>query len=322
MSIIAHFQYSSKEKLRIVNMYRNGRFSINSICSRYRISKATLMRWNRKFDGSIQSLDNLSRRPKSMHPNAHTPKEIEKIINLIRRNPHIGLTELYSKLRVQINYSRCYSSLYRFLVKTGHYKRNKTIYKVYKPKKYFTPELLAEKMQLDVKYVPRDCNANLQDDYKYYQYTIIDEASRERFIYAYKEHSSFSTIDFVKRAIAYFGYIPKTIQTDNGFEFTYTTDTKNDQIHPFDVLCNELNIEHKLIRPRTPRHNGKVERSHRNDNVRFYQYLKFYSFDDLQNQMASYLKRSNNICMTPLNYKTPIEKRKELISQNKVFIRN
>ncbi len=43
MSIIAHFQYSSKEKLRIVNMYRNGRFSISSICSRYRISKATLM---------------------------------------------------------------------------------------------------------------------------------------------------------------------------------------------------------------------------------------------------------------------------------------
>ena len=282
MSIIAHFQYSSKEKLRIVNMYRNGRFSINSICSRYRISKATLMRRNRKFDGSIQSLDNLSRRPKLMHPNAHTPKEIEKIINLIKRNPHIGLTELYSKLRVQINYSRCYSSLYRFLVKTGHYKKNKTVYKVYKPKKYFTPELLAEKMQLDVKYVPRDCNANLQDDYKYYQYTIIDEASRERFIWRF-------------------------IGNLRSF---------------YDVLCNELNIEHKLIRPRTPRHNGKVERSHRNDNVRFYQYLKFYSFDDLQNQMASYLKRSNNICMTPLNYKTPIEKRKELISQNKVFIRN
>ena len=52
---------------------------------------------------------------------------ISKIINLIKRNPHIGLTELYSKLRVQINYSRCYSSLYRFLVKTGHYKKNKTV---------------------------------------------------------------------------------------------------------------------------------------------------------------------------------------------------
>ena len=41
-------------------------------------------------------------------------------------------------------------------------------------------------------------------DTKFYQYTIIDEASRERFIYPYKEQSSFSTIDFVKRAIVYF----------------------------------------------------------------------------------------------------------------------
>ena len=35
--------------------------------------------------------------------------------------------------------------------------------------------------------------------------------------------------------------------------------------------------------PRTPCHNGKVERSHRNDNERFYKYLSFYSYDDLIN---------------------------------------
>ena len=322
MSIIAQFQYPSKEKARIVSMYKKNHYSVCYVCTKYSISKATLMRWCKIFDGTIQSLDNKSRKPKSPHPSSHTPFEIEKILNLIKRNPRIGLTELYSKLRSQINYKRHYASLYRFLVKTGHYKKHKTVYKIYKPKKYFTPELLGEKMQLDVKFVPIDCNANLQDDYKYYQYTIIDEASRERFIYAYNEHSSFSTIDFVKRAITYFGYIPKTIQTDNGSEFTYTRENKDDITHPFDILCKELNIEHKLIRPRTPRHNGKVERSHRNDNIRFYQFLKFYNLDDLQVQMRAYLKRSNNIGMTPLNYKTPIEKRKELIMQNKVFIRS
>ena len=51
---------------------------------------------------------------------------------------------------------------------------------------------------------------------KFYQYTIIDEASRERFIYPYKEQSSYSTVDFVKHVIVYFGYKPITIQTDNG----------------------------------------------------------------------------------------------------------
>ena len=34
--------------------------------------------------------------------------------------------------------------------------------------------------------------------------------------------------------------------------------------------------------------------------------------------MKAYLRRSNNIGMTPLNYKTPIEVRNELITSNKI----
>ena len=136
---------------------------------------------------------------------------------------------------------------------------------------------------------------------------MIDEASRERFIYPYKEQSSYSTVDFVKRAIVYFNYQPQIIQTDNGSEFTHTK--KTDRVHPLDVLLNELNIKHQLIRPRTPRHNGKVERSHRNDQNRFYNFLKFYSYEDLIKQMKAYLKRSNNIPMQVLGWISPIQKR-------------
>lgn len=139
---------------------------------------------------------------------------------------------------------------------------------------------------------------------------MIDEASRERFLYAYKEQSSYSTIDFVKRAIIYFGYAPETIQTDNGSEFTHTS--KTDRIHPFDLLCRQLNIHHKTIPPRTPWHNGKVERSHRNDQDRFYNHLKFYSYEDLQQQMKRYLRRSNRIPMSVLGWKSPVEMRHEI----------
>ena len=69
------------------------------------------------------------------------------------------------------------------------------------------------------------------------------------------------------------------------------------------------------IRPRTPRHNGKVERSHRNDNERFYSFLSFYSLEDLIKQGTQYLKRSNNIPMQVLNYLTPIEMRQKLLTQ-------
>ena len=120
-----------------------------------------------------------------------------------------------------------------------------------------------------------------------------------------------STVDFVQRCIKYYGYKPKTIQTDNGTEFGYNQ-AKIKKEHPMDTLLKSLGINHYKIRPRTPEHNGKVERSHRNDNERFYSYLKFYSFKDLQEQGARYLKRSNNIPMAVLGYLTPKEKRAEL----------
>lgn len=54
----------------------------------------------------------------------------------------------------------------------------------------------------------------------------------------------------------------------------------------FQVRLMEHGIRHKLIRPFTPRHNGKVERSHRKDNERFYATHLFYSFEDFAKKTA------------------------------------
>ena len=164
---------------------------------------------------------------------------------------------------------------------------------------------------MDVKYVPAACYVGAVPQ-KFYQYTVVDEASRERFIYPYMEQSSYSTIDFLKRAINYFGYKPQILQTDNGAEFTHLK--KTDRTHPLDILCKQLGIVHKRIRPRTPQHNGKVERSHRNDQERFYNHMAFYDYNDLLIQMKRYLNRSNNIPMQALGWNSPLEKRLKLES--------
>ncbi len=57
------------------------------------------------------------------------------------------------------------------------------------------------------------------------------------------------------------------------------------------------------------KYNGKVKRSHRNNQNRFYNYLKFYSYDGLKVQMKAYLKRSNNISMQVLGWLSLIEQR-------------
>ena len=108
------------------------------------------------------------------------------------------------------------------------------------------------------------------------------------------------------------------MQTDNGQELTYTRET--DKTHPLDILLNSLNITYKLIKPRTPRHNGKVERSHRNDQQRFYSYLRFYSYDDLLKQMKAYIKRSNNIPMQSLNWLSPLEMRQQITEKKQYSI--
>lgn len=292
-----------------VKLYRQTN-DIGFVCRRYHISKASLMRWNKAYDGTRESLMNKSHRPHRPHPNAHTEEELTWIRNYHRRNPNIGVCELYGKLRQEKAYSRHPGSLYRVFVRLGYRKKPESTKKKSKHLGHYdTPTELGKKWQMDVKYVPKACYAGT-DGEKFFQYTMIDEASRERFIYAYRENSSDSTVDFVKRAILYFGYIPEVLQTDNGGEFTHAQ--KTDRVHPLDVLCAELQITHKLIRPRTPWHNGKVERSHRNDQERFYNFLRFYSYDDLQIQMKRYLRRSNRIPMSVLNWMTPIQKRQAL----------
>lgn len=67
----------------------------------------------------------------------------------------------------------------------------------------------------------------------------------------------------------------------------------------------ELGIRHKLIRPFTPRHNGKVERSHHKDNEEFYAVHKFFSFSDLQKQLAVWQRQYNAFPMPPLAWRSP-----------------
>lgn len=312
MNSIPHSQrylpHTLTTRFYAVKLYRSG-CKVQFVCRRYHISKASLMRWNKRFDGTKDSLRDKSHKPLSPHPNAHTQTELSWIKNLHRRNPHISVCEMYGKLRSQKGYSRHPGSLYRVYKALGFSSKAHSTKKRRKPQHYHTPDSLGIKWQMDVKHIPAACYVGDMPD-KFYQYTMIDEASRERFIYPYCEQSSYSSIDFLKRAIAHFGYKPETVQTDNGFEFTYPRDYK--RTHPFDIFCEACGINHKLIRPRTPWHNGKVERSHRSDQERFYNFLSFYSFDDLKKQMYRYMRRSNRIPMSVLGWLTPEQKRKQL----------
>ena len=166
-----------------------------------------------------------------------------------------------------------------------------------------------ERVQVDVKVVPRSCIAD--QELRLFQYTAIDEFTRLRFLAAYPEQSTYSSADFLKKLFQWYarrGIRVECVQTDNGFEFTNRfSNSRRDLPTLFEATAAKLGVRHKLIRPYTPRHNGKVERSHREDQKRFYSCHSFYSLDDFAKQLTIHNRRSNNFPMRPLGWRSPSE---------------
>ena len=282
------------------------KYGVSRASRKYNKSRSYIYFWKSRWDGSVESLAEQSRRPHH-HPNEHTEEEITMIRNMHRRNPDLGLPELWHRLKKR-GYTRRLESLYRVMKKLGMLpakkEKKKRIVKPYEQMTY-----PGEQVQIDVKVVPRRCIAD--PELKLYQYTAIDEYTRLRFLYGYEEQSTYSSADFVERCVKWFkrrGITIECVQTDNGFEFTNRfSQSKKDKKTMFENALIRHGIRHKLIRPYTPRHNGKVERSHREDHNKFYSCHRFYSRVDLNAQLAERLSRTNNCPMRPLNWLSPIE---------------
>lgn len=282
------------------------KYGVSRASRKYNKSRSYIYFWKQRWDGTVASLACQSRRP-HRHPNQHTAAELKLIRDMRRRNPELGMIELWRRLR-QRGYTRRPESLFRVMRKMGLFPAEKPK-KQYKPKPYTQMTRPGERVQVDVKVILRRCIAD--SDLRLFQYTAIDEFTRLRFLAAYPEQSTYSSADFLRRLTEWYarrGIKVECVQTDNGFEFTNRFSTSRWNLPTlFEKTAAELGILHKLIRPYTPRHNGKVERSHREDQKRFYSSHSFYSLDDFSKQLAVHNRRSNNLPMRPLSWLSPRE---------------
>ena len=289
--------------------YKHG---VTKAAIKFKMHRKTIYRWREKYDGTAQSLKNKSRRPHS-HPNEHTQEEIKLIKNYKYKNKDTGLVVLWVKLR-KAGYTRTITSLYRVMQRMGIYNKAPSKKKEYEAKPYEQMTYPGERVQIDVKYVPlKSLTKEVKEaDGRYYQYTAIDEYTRKRVLWASKEQSTSASTEFIKIVMKKFKFKIECIQTDNGFEFTNRLNwqgTKKKTM--FEKKLEELGIRHKLIKPKTPRHNGKVERSHRKDQERFYYNKVFCSFEDFKNRLKYWEKVYNDFPMKPLKWLSPNEKLKE-----------
>ena len=289
--------------------YRHG---VTKAAIKFRMYRKTIYRWRERYDGTAKSLIDKSRRPHS-HPMQHTEAEIKMIKDYKAKNKETGLVVLWIKLE-RNGYTRSITSLYRVMQRLGIYKKTPSKKKQYEPKPYQQMTYPGERVQVDVKFVPLNCLTEeiKETEGRYYQYTAIDEYTRKRVLWASKEHSTYASTEFLKVIIKKFPFTIECIQTDNGTEFTNRLNPQaTTKRTKFERTLNHLGIRHKLIKQKTPRHNGKVERSHRKDQERFYYKRKFKSFEEFEKKLGYWEKEYNNFPMKPLGWKSPNDKLKE-----------
>lgn len=145
-----HFRMASitqSMRFREAVIKYSNKYGVTQAAIRYKTNRQYIYRWKKRYDTTLESLRDKSRRP-HFHPNQHTDEEIKLINNIRRRNPDAGLVIFWVKLR-QRGYKRTIPGLYRFLKK-------RTLMAVkprnpkYIPKPYEQMSYPGQRVQIDV----------------------------------------------------------------------------------------------------------------------------------------------------------------------------
>lgn len=274
---------------------------VTKAARKYQTNRQFVYRQLKKYNGSVRSLALKSRRPYS-NPNSHRNDELSLIKRMFKRNGNYGLAEVYVRCKAN-GYKRSFGSMCRQIRKYKFkvVKKSRKSYVKYTNIKGTYP---GEKVQIDIKYVPKECIKFPAYGNKYYQITAIDEYSRKRILKIVKEKSTYETTKFLRSLESNIGFKIKTVQVDNGYEFV-NDDQRSQKMSVFEKVANELGMVLKRIRPYSPWQNGKVERSHREDGKILYNRCTFTSEKDLKNKVKKHERRYNKTAKQVLGFKSP-----------------
>ena len=294
-----------EERLRWVVPIDKKERKLKEVLKVFPYSERTLKRWLQAYrEGGENALIPKSTSPKTQ-PN-ETPIRIKEEIITLRKKVNLCAQKLHWKLEKQglVVPVSTISKIIKQEGLTKTYRKRKVKYVYVRAQR-----LPGELIEIDVKYVPGRIAGK-----RYYQYTAIDTASRWRLLRIYEEQSTYHSILFLKEVIRLFPYPVQAVKTDNGGVFTnyyLGTNKRSDMtvktLHGLDTFCNRNNIIHYLIDPGKPAQNGTVERSHREDQQKFYERNKFKSFNDLKKKILVWNEYYNNLEHCGLNGKTPNE---------------
>ncbi len=268
-------------------------------------SVRSLKRWKKAYE--TRGMNGLI--PKSTAPKTsprETPIRVKEEIFTLRRRTGLCALKLHWRLAKsgRIIPARTIGKLLKKEGLTRKYRVKKTTYKYLRARRQ-----PGELVEIDVKHVPGAIAGK-----HYFQYTAIDTASRWRYLRIFGEESTHHTVLFLADVMTRFPYPITGVKTDNHSTFTnyYTGTNKRSDLtvktlRALDRFCAEHGLIHYLIDPGKPAQNGTVERSHREDQEKFYERYSFSSESELKRKIRVWNDYYNDLEHCGLNGKTPNE---------------
>ena len=248
-------------RMRVLCHARETSHSVSRTCRYFGISRKTFYKWKTRYEELGEAgLCDRSRAPR--HSPRSTPPNVVRKILYLRQKYHFGPRRIADYLRRYHAISIAASSVHRILRKhdlnrlpaNQKHRPHKQRWKRYEKREP------GHRLQVDVKFLEHIPGTRK----RLYQFTAIDDCTRIRVLKIYDACNQKTAIQFIDEVMRRLPFRVHVVQTDNGAEFQ----------SKFHWHLEDLDVRHVYIRPRTPRLNGKVERSHRIDDEEFYQVLE------------------------------------------------
>ena len=244
------------------------------VARHFGIPARTFWFWRRRYDPfDLTTLESASRKPHTS-PRKTEPWIEMAILDLKREHPRWGREKLQLLLQEQ-GLKVSSRTISRILGR--HHVKPIITYRTRKPPKPRVKRkdvrLPGDLLELDTKYIRHGLRW-------LFQYTLIDVVTRFRHVELYPSLNMETTIAFLQRSLDVLPFSAKIIQTDNGKEFGKDVTS----------WIHKQGIKQVYTRKSRPVENSHVERSHRTDEVEFYQSGNMgRTFEEIRSNLASYL---------------------------------
>ncbi len=266
----------AKHRLKILDWWRNHGQNYSLTARHFGYGRMTIYRWVRRCrQFGLSGLNEDSRKPKNVRRPTTSRQITGRIVQLREEYPAWSKYKLRVLLKRE-GYVISTSTVGRILKRKGlinekvSRKRSKA---ALCPKARFPKGMKitapGQMIQMDTKHVM------LVGGRKFFQFTAIDVLTKRKVMRVYPSESSRNGAHFIDECLNSFPYPILAVQTDNGAPF----------LKEFNRRCEELQLPHYFIYPRTPKQNTYVEISHGADEREFYQQGNVSQ--DLENMRAS-----------------------------------